>query len=78
MRGGIVLIVVGLLLGFLAVSGKLCCLSQLVNCATSDSDSPCECGASKTAAVKMPSLNDSLAELLKPLEIPGVVYPYSV
>ncbi len=69
MRGGIILIVVGLLLGFLAVSGKLCCLNNLWACAVSPSDKPCECGSGGQSAPqapqKTPSVFDQLQELLR-------------
>lgn len=77
MRGGIVLIVIGLTLGFMAVLGKICCLTQLFDCVGSSSENPCQCSATATSAMKTPSLNDSLTELLKPVDLPGVVYPYT-
>jgi len=80
MRGGIILLVVGLFLGYLAVSGKYCCLGQAVDCATSDSDKPCECkGGKDVAAVKaVPTVQQSLADLLKPLDTGSFTFPYTV
>lgn len=77
MRGGIVLVVIGLFLGWLAVSGKYCCLSQMWGCASSDSAKPCECGGGdgKTPA-NVSQVNFS--DLLKPLDLPGAAtYPYA-
>lgn len=79
MRGGIVLIVIGLFLGFLAVSGKVCCLTQAFDCATSSEENPCQCGEKKQSTQSAPqSLQDQLKELLKPLDIPGLdIFPYT-
>lgn len=68
MRGGIVLIFFGLLLGFIAVSGKLCCLSNLWRCTVSTSDKPCDCQSQSGSAEsprRTPSVFDQLEELLK-------------
>lgn len=80
MRGGIVLLVVGLFLGYLAVSGKYCCLGQAIDCATSDSEKPCECKGKNVASVgSVPTVQQGLADLLKPLEnTGGFTFPYMV
>lgn len=80
MRGGIVLLSIGLFIGWLAVSGKYCCLGQMWDCASSDKEKPCDCGCTggQTGVSNSPSLNDSLQELLKPLDVPGIgIFPYS-
>lgn len=79
MRGGIVLIVIGLSLGFLAVSGKICCLTQAFDCAMSGDENACKCGEKSQATQSAPqSLQDQLKELLKPLDIPGLnIFPYT-
>lgn len=68
MRGA-TLIFLGLLIGFMAVSGKLCCLSNLWTCATSSSDKPCDCQTGeKTGAAspqRTPSVFEQLEQLLK-------------
>lgn len=77
MRGGIVLLLVGLFIGWLAVTGKYCCLSQLWNCASSEAANPCSCGATDKPSEPQ-SLEENLLELLKPLDIPGIsIYPYA-
>lgn len=76
MRGGIVLIVIGLLFGFLAVSGRVCCLTQMATCVTSDSENPCQCGQSQSTQ-SPPRASDSLRDLLKDLELPDLnIFPY--
>jgi len=76
MRGGIVLIVVGLLLGFLAVSGRICCLTQMATCITSDSETPCQCGQTQSAQTP-PTTGETLRDLLKDLELPDLnIFPY--
>lgn len=79
MRGGIVLIVIGLSLGFLAVSGKICCLTQAFDCAMSDAENPCQCAEKSKDAQSAPqSLQDQLKDLLKPLDVPGFdIFPYT-
>lgn len=77
MRGGIVLLVIGLFLGWLAVSGKYCCLGQLWQCASSDSAKPCECGGGQTAQAAG-TAGLSLGDVFKSLDDPGVsIFPYS-
>ena len=73
------LIVIGLSLGFLAVSGKICCLTQAFDCAVSDSENPCQCGEKSKEAQSAPqSLQDQLKDLLKPLDVPGFdIFPYT-
>ena len=73
------LIVIGLFLGFLAVSGKVCCLTQAFDCATSSEENPCQCGEKKQAARSAPqSLQDQLEKLFKLSDIPGLdIFPYS-
>jgi len=80
MRGGIVLIVIGLFLGFLAVSGKVCCLTQAFDCATSSEENPCQCGEKKQAIQSAPqSLESQISALLRPLDMPSLnIFPYSV
>lgn len=76
MRGGIVLIVVGLLIGFLAVSGRVCCLTQMASCITSNSDTPCQCNQTQSAQ-SAPSTGETLRDLLKDLELPDLnIFPY--
>jgi hypothetical protein len=48
MKGGTILLVVGLILGYLAVTGKYKCFTVFVQCIVSGSDG-CSCG-SQTAA----------------------------
>lgn len=58
MRGGVFLIVIALLLGYLAVSGKYKCLSYALLCIVNDSE-PCDCKETETASepsVKLPAL----------------------
>lgn len=78
MRGGLLLLLLGLFVGWLAVSGKVGCLAGLWDCV--GSDNPGDCGCKKTTEVSassMPSIENSLRELLAPLDIPGVsVWPY--
>ncbi len=74
MRGGIVLIVIGLLLGFMAVSGKLCCLNNLWGCATSNAKNPCECASKQSSSgtessQKIPTVFEQLQQLLKDWKI---------
>lgn len=78
MRGGIILLIVGLLLGYLAVSSKFCCLSQLGNCVSSNDAEPCKCKGTETASAKLPTVQENLAELLKPLETGSFSFPYTV
>lgn len=82
MRGGIILIVIGLFVGFLAVSGKYCCLTQLWSCATSESDTPCKCTSTEATTATKPTDDGwglpSWSDLMKPLDIPGFsIFPYT-
>lgn len=72
------MLVVGLLLGYLAVSGKYCCLTQLGNCVASNDAEPCKCKGEATATAKLPTVQENLAELLKPLETGSFSFPYTV
>lgn len=56
MRGGVILIVVGLLLAYLAVTGKYKCLSSVLSCLLGDGE-PCGCDdAAQAAPSSMPTL----------------------
>lgn len=50
MKGGTILLIVGLFLGYLAVSGKYKCITHLVTCVVTGPES-CSCGAT-TASVQ--------------------------
>jgi len=56
MKGGIILLVVGLIIIYLGVSGKFCCFTNFLKCAVSDSLSPCECGAGQDKIASVPSV----------------------
>lgn len=78
MRGGLLLLLLGLFVGWLAVSGKVGCLVALWDCVGSDNPGDCGCKkASESSVTSMPSIEQSLRDLLAPLDIPGVsVWPY--
>lgn len=78
MRGGVIIVAVGLFLLYLGVSGKYCCVTQFLNCAASSSSEPCACGASAVASVESANSPTSFTELLRPLELPGfTAAPYN-
>lgn len=79
MRGAVILAVVALLVGYLAVSGKYCCLTQLGACIATSNAKPCECQGGEVASASAgQNRQQSFAELLRPLEVPGVTTaPYN-
>ncbi len=79
MKGGVLLVAVGLFVGYLGVSGKYCCISQFFTCGTSTSAKPCDCGCTgEGGEVAANSYQKNFADLLRPLEVPGVQsFPYT-
>lgn len=72
MRGSLLLLFVGLFLGYLAVSGKYCCITQFLSCAASDAVSPCQCVAGRADT----AVSADLGSLL-PFSSGGLIYPYA-
>lgn len=77
MRGGILLLMLGLFVGWLAVSGKVGCLVGLWDCVGSDNPGDCGCKKATTSPASTVSIENSLRDLLAPLDIPGMsIWPY--
>lgn len=53
MRGGIIILIVGLFVLYMGVTGKYCCFSQFLKCIVTDSATPCECGAKEGQATAL-------------------------
>lgn len=49
MRGGVILIIVALFVGYLGVTGKYKCFTQMVSC-LGGSGEPCECNKTASAS----------------------------
>lgn len=79
MRGGIIVVVIGLFLAYLGVAGKFCCLTQLLTCFTASGQTGCcACGVGKEQAQATAGATTNFADLLRPLEVPGVqTAPYN-
>lgn len=56
MKGGIILLVVGLIAIYLGVSGKYCCITQFLKCAVSPALNPCACGEQQNTVSLVPSV----------------------
>lgn len=50
MRGGVILLVIALFVIFLGASGKFCCFTQFLQCAFSNSLTPCQCAEGESTA----------------------------
>lgn len=79
MKGGVILVAIGLFLAYLGVSGKYCCITRFGACAASTSMKPCACeGAVEDPSKKAIAQATSFADLLRPLEVPGMaIAPYN-
>lgn len=86
MRGGVILIVVALLVGYLGVTGKYQCFTAALDCLVGGSS--CECkgglpgalGGASSGAVDAPFISFPRVEPIRPIPplTPGIAGPISI